>query len=186
MGFSRQEHWSGLPFPTPGHLPNPGIQLRSPVSPALQVDSLPRSHQGSPRNSKDVSRREKSEPRWCSTWDSEGELSRRKGWSAGSARRNGHWSGGWEALMALESGSSCRLLLREVKTPHADGRGPSSSPQPCVHVLPVGGAQEPKWTLSPKSRVFQKQDSLREGRKSSHSFTLHRSAWKTSLPPCDL
>ena len=38
MGFSRQEHWSGLPFPTPGHLPNPGIQLRSP---ALQADSWP-------------------------------------------------------------------------------------------------------------------------------------------------
>ena len=35
MGFSRQEHWSGLPFPTPGDLPNPGIQLESLVSPAL-------------------------------------------------------------------------------------------------------------------------------------------------------
>ena len=32
MGFSRQEYWSGLPFPPPGHLPNPGIE---PVSPAL-------------------------------------------------------------------------------------------------------------------------------------------------------
>ena len=32
MGFSRQEYWSGLPCPTPGHLPDPGIQ---PVSPAL-------------------------------------------------------------------------------------------------------------------------------------------------------
>ena len=38
MGFSRQEYWSGLPFPSPGDLPNPGIE---PVSPALQVDSLP-------------------------------------------------------------------------------------------------------------------------------------------------
>ena len=37
MGFSRQEHWSGLPFPSPGDLPNPGIE---PGSPALQVDSL--------------------------------------------------------------------------------------------------------------------------------------------------
>ena len=37
MGFSRQEHWSGLPFPSPGDLPDPGIELRSPT---LQADSL--------------------------------------------------------------------------------------------------------------------------------------------------
>ena len=37
MGFSRQEYWSGLPFPSPGDLPNPGIELRSP---ALQADAL--------------------------------------------------------------------------------------------------------------------------------------------------
>ena len=37
MGFSRQEYWSGLPFLSPGHLPDPGIEPRSP---ALQVDSL--------------------------------------------------------------------------------------------------------------------------------------------------
>ena len=35
MGFSRQEYWSGLPFPPPGDLPNPGIKLESPASPAL-------------------------------------------------------------------------------------------------------------------------------------------------------
>ena len=38
MGCSRQEYWSGLPFPSPGDLPNPGIEPRSP---ALQADSLP-------------------------------------------------------------------------------------------------------------------------------------------------
>ena len=37
MGFSRQEYWSGLPFPPPGDLPKPGIEPRSP---ALQGDSL--------------------------------------------------------------------------------------------------------------------------------------------------
>ena len=37
MGFSRQEYWSGLPFPSPGDLPDPGIEPRSP---ALQVDAL--------------------------------------------------------------------------------------------------------------------------------------------------
>ena len=35
--FSRQEYWSGLPFPSPGDLPDPGIKPRSP---ALQADSL--------------------------------------------------------------------------------------------------------------------------------------------------
>ena len=34
MGFSRQEYWSGLPFPSPGDLPDPGIKLRSLASPA--------------------------------------------------------------------------------------------------------------------------------------------------------
>ena len=38
MGFSRPEYWSGLPFPSPGDLPNPEIKLGSP---ALQADSLP-------------------------------------------------------------------------------------------------------------------------------------------------
>ena len=38
MGFSRQEYWSELPFPSPGDLPNPGIE---PGSPALQTDALP-------------------------------------------------------------------------------------------------------------------------------------------------
>ena len=38
VGFSRQEYWSGLPFPSPGDLPNPGIE---PGSPALQADTLP-------------------------------------------------------------------------------------------------------------------------------------------------
>ena len=38
MGFSRQEYWNGLPFPSLGDLPIPGIE---PGSPALQVDSLP-------------------------------------------------------------------------------------------------------------------------------------------------
>ena len=31
MGFSRQEYWSGLPFPSPGDIPNPGIELKSPA-----------------------------------------------------------------------------------------------------------------------------------------------------------
>ena len=45
MGISRQEYWGGLPCPSPGDPPDPGIE---PESPALQADSLPLSHQGSP------------------------------------------------------------------------------------------------------------------------------------------
>ena len=35
MGFPRQKYWTGLPFPSPGHLPDPGIELTSTVSPAM-------------------------------------------------------------------------------------------------------------------------------------------------------
>ena len=45
MEFSRLEYWSGLPFPSPGDLPDPGIKLRSP---ALQADSLPPEPPGRP------------------------------------------------------------------------------------------------------------------------------------------
>ena len=45
MGFSRQESWSGLLFPTPGDLSDPGIEPRSP---ALQADSLPSEPPGKP------------------------------------------------------------------------------------------------------------------------------------------
>ena len=45
MGFSRQEYWSPLPFPSPGDLPDPRIEPRSPV---LQVDSLPSDPPGKP------------------------------------------------------------------------------------------------------------------------------------------
>ena len=45
MGFSRQESWSGLPFPSPGDLPDPGIEPRSP---ALRADALPSGPPGKP------------------------------------------------------------------------------------------------------------------------------------------
>ena len=46
MEFSRQEYWSGLPFPSPGNLPDPEIE---PGSPALQADSLPSEPPGKPK-----------------------------------------------------------------------------------------------------------------------------------------
>ena len=45
MGFPRQEYWSGLPFSSPGDLPDPGVK---PTSPALQADSLPSELPGKP------------------------------------------------------------------------------------------------------------------------------------------
>ena len=45
MEFSRQEYWSGLPFPSPGDLPDPGIKPRTPT---LQADTLPSEPPGKP------------------------------------------------------------------------------------------------------------------------------------------
>ena len=50
MGFSRQEYWSGLPFPSLGDLPDPGIRLGSP---ALQADALTSEPPGKPSESEE-------------------------------------------------------------------------------------------------------------------------------------
>ena len=47
MGFSSQEYWNGLPFPSPEDLPEPGVKLGSPT---LQADSLPSEPPGKPTN----------------------------------------------------------------------------------------------------------------------------------------
>ena len=49
LGFSRQEHWSGLPFPSPGDLPDPGIE---PWSPAFQANALTSEPPGKPSHKK--------------------------------------------------------------------------------------------------------------------------------------
>ena len=49
MEFSRPEYWREQPFPSPGNLPNPGIESRSP---ALRADSLPVEPQGKPKNTR--------------------------------------------------------------------------------------------------------------------------------------
>ena len=46
MGFSRHEYWSGLPFPSPGDLPDPGIEPRSP---ALEAEALTSEPPGKPK-----------------------------------------------------------------------------------------------------------------------------------------
>ena len=45
VGFPRQEYWSGLPFPSPGDLPEPGIER---AFPALQAGALPLNYEGYP------------------------------------------------------------------------------------------------------------------------------------------
>ena len=64
MGFSRQEYCSGLPWPPPGELPNPGITPASPGTLALQVDSLPLSHPGSPSLGKHLRTKETMRTGW--------------------------------------------------------------------------------------------------------------------------
>ena len=59
MGFSRQECWSGLPFPSPGILPNPGIE---PGSPALQADALPSELPGKPTRCEELTYWKRA---WC-------------------------------------------------------------------------------------------------------------------------
>ena len=50
IGFPRQEYWSEFPFPSPGDLPNPGIEPVFSMSPAMQADSLLLSHQEPPKD----------------------------------------------------------------------------------------------------------------------------------------
>ena len=63
MGFSRQEYWSGLPFPSPGDLPNPGIKPRSPT---LQADALTSAPPGKPWTMCELDHKEGWAPKnWC-------------------------------------------------------------------------------------------------------------------------
>ena len=64
MGFSRQEYWSGLPFPSLGDLPNPGIE---PGSPALQTDTLTAELPGKPKNVQTTTQLHSSHTQWKPT-----------------------------------------------------------------------------------------------------------------------
>ena len=69
MGFSRQEYWGGLPFPSPGDLPNPGIE---PGSPALQTDTLLSEPPGKPNQFSSVQSLSRV---WC-LWSHESQHAR--------------------------------------------------------------------------------------------------------------
>ena len=89
MGYSRQEYWSGLPFPPPGDLPNPGIEPMLPAAPALQADSSPLSHQGRPKDTACVCAQSLSQVRLFATFWT---LAHRAPQSMGSSRQD-YWSG---------------------------------------------------------------------------------------------
>jgi len=61
MGLPRQEYWSELPFAPPEDHLNPGIKTTSPACPALQADSLPLSHWGSPIYSRVFNKKKRSQ-----------------------------------------------------------------------------------------------------------------------------
>ena len=65
MEFSRQEYWSGLPFPTPGDLPHPGIESKSLASPALVCRFFTTAPPGKPLNSPQFSSVAQSCPTLC-------------------------------------------------------------------------------------------------------------------------
>ena len=75
MGFSRQEQWSALPFPSPGDLPDPGIEARSPT---LLVDSWPSDHLERPSSCLKPGHSSRLKPvsPWVSSFGSEGGIHR--------------------------------------------------------------------------------------------------------------
>ena len=89
LGFSRQRYWIGLPFPSPGDLPNPGIESRSPT---LQADTLPSEPLGKPQSNKPQGN--EFHQQWCelrrgsfSIWDLR--------WGCSPSRHSG-WSFRWD------------------------------------------------------------------------------------------
>ena len=100
MGFSRQECWSGLPFPSPGDLPDPGIK---PWSPALQADALPSVLFKDKKNIRDVY---KHSLKWklsntLATWCSE-LIHWKRPWCCERLRAGGEGDNrGWDGWMSL-------------------------------------------------------------------------------------
>ena len=68
LGFSRQGYWSGLSCSLPGDLPDPGIKCRSPVSPALEADSLPAEPPGKLRLKEEHSQQREWPPEATACW----------------------------------------------------------------------------------------------------------------------
>ena len=99
MGVSRQEYWSGLPFPSPGDLPDPGIK---PGSPALQADYLPSEAPGKPQEGEGTGKNK--------------DILRFQAWMIGEVGtlRNG---GRQEAAVWREEKGACDTILLVIPFP---------------------------------------------------------------------
>ena len=98
LGFSRQEYWSGLPFPSPGDLPEPGMES---TPPALPVDSLPPEPQGSPYNQPNSHTLNTNRPKGQTYFMSSTMIS--KGWHSLRGRLTGCNQACWETVLELLS-----------------------------------------------------------------------------------
>ena len=125
MGFSKQKYWSGLPFPSPGDLPNPGIEPQSPV---LQTDSLPPEPPGKPRPKNKWWRRHTKSP--CLTAHVHASLEGRPEAP--------------EALFHLSEGGEGAALAGGAQGQVGVGRGSANSRNP----LPRKGGQGPATSSS--------------------------------------
>ena len=126
MAFSRQEHWSGLPFPFPGDLPDPGLE------PTLQGDSLPSEPPGKPLKRYSV----------CD-WGTEGEMNVPKGRTgvnqtakpqalqALKTLSQGLAQTGWSVSAAREAWRDGGLPSQAVPKPGSGAWRQSSSSIPC-------------------------------------------------------
>ena len=94
MGFSRQEYWNGLPFPSPGDLPDSGIE---PGSPAFQADALASQPPGNPKSTSNIHRKNS-----CLSWSSNTLVT----WYQELTHWKRHWC--WKRLKAKEEGGDWR------------------------------------------------------------------------------
>ena len=131
--FSRQEYWSGLPFPSPEDLPDPGIKPRSPT---LQADALTSALPGKPLNTRiqvltsKISREER-KPGWKKR--EEAGKGRRKGWPYRRLLPPTDAQALWDFSLGLQRTEDWNLALSEIRP---DQKQNSSS-------LPRGGDQSP-------------------------------------------
>ena len=124
MGFPRQEYWSGLPFPSPGYLPNPEIE---PMSPTLQADALTSAPPGKPLNTRIQSFRKppiETQQRFQGRKGSQVERRRGRRWEGG---RGKGWpyrrllpptdsQGLWDFSLGLQRREDWNSALPEIRT----------------------------------------------------------------------
>ena len=142
MGFSRQEYWSGFPFPSPGDVPDPGMEPRSP---ALRADTLPSEPPGKPDSEQLAN-------------PSEDEALTTHLPGRGGRRRLQASKGPWAPADSPPLGSASPLALPQgaaggtkahVCTSHRPQNPPrhGQAQAGCVRALPLCPPPSPGWTL---------------------------------------